>query len=122
MPWTTPWLPGPSPARKRSRPPAKRMSRGRRTFANGIRWTFLLVTSYAITGRECRAQAWTPPAGEGAVSFSYQRIDNTGHRLTDGSLLKAGQSVDMSLYIEGGYAFTDRLFVSAGIPFVGSKY
>jgi hypothetical protein len=69
-----------------------------------------------------RAQAWTPPAGEGSVSFSYQRISNTGHRLTNGTIVDAGHSTDMGLYIEGEYAITNRLSITAGLPYVFTRY
>ena len=64
----------------------------------------------------CRGQAWTPPRGDGSVTFSYQWIDNTGHRLTDGTYINGGRSVDTSLYVEGEYAFTSRLSITAGLP------
>ena len=62
------------------------------------------------------------PRGEGAVSFSYQEIDNTGHRRTNGILVPRGLSEDMSLYLEAEYGLTDRLSVAAGIPYVFAKY
>lgn len=71
---------------------------------------------------QARGQAWVPPAGEGSVSFSYQRIDNTGHRLTNGFLIPAGNSLDMGLYIEGEYSPINRLAVTVGLPYVFAKY
>jgi len=68
------------------------------------------------------AQAWVPPAGEGSVSFSYQRIENTGHRLTDGTLIPAGQSLDMGVYVETEYSLTNHLSFAAGLPYVFTKY
>jgi hypothetical protein len=69
-----------------------------------------------------RAQAWVPPSGEGSISFSYQRIDNTGHRRTNGFLVPHGLSLDMSLYVEAEYAFTSRFSLTAGMPYVFAKY
>ncbi len=37
-------------------------------------------------------------------------------------LAKVGQSTNMAVYVEGEYAFTDRLSVSAGLPYVFAKY
>jgi hypothetical protein len=71
---------------------------------------------------QARAQAWMPPAGVGSVSVSIQQIRNTGHLLTDGSRLDDGKSVDASIYIEAEYALTDRVSLSAGLPFVFAKY
>lgn len=69
-----------------------------------------------------RAQAWVAPAGSGSVNVAYQTIDNTGHRLTDGSLLPDGKSRDAAIYVEAEYAFTDRFSMSAGLPFVFARY
>src|SRR3954468_19986930 len=71
---------------------------------------------------DVRAQAWVLPRGEGDVSFTYQRIDNTGHRRTNGFLVPRGRSADMSLYLEAEYAFTSRFSVTAGVPYVSAKY
>jgi hypothetical protein len=69
------------------------------------------------------AQAWVPPAGSGSVNFVYQRIDNTGHFLTDGFLAKqGGKSVDSGIAVETDYAITDRWSLSAGLPYVFAKY
>jgi hypothetical protein len=76
----------------------------------------------AGTGAPAYGQAWAPPKGQGAVTFSFQRIDNTGHRLSDGFLLERFQSVNMSVYVEADYALTNRFSVSAGLPYVFTKF
>lgn len=68
------------------------------------------------------AQAFTPPAGVGQVTAAGQFVDNTGHWFSDGFFLPAGQSVTMSLHLEVDYGITDRLSVSAGVPYVFAKY
>ena len=68
------------------------------------------------------AQAFTPPAGVGAVTASWQFVDNTGHRFSDGSFLARGQSITTSALVELDYGFTDRLSTSIGIPYVFAKY
>jgi hypothetical protein len=88
------------------------------------RW-FALFTAAAFlmtAANDCKAQAWVLPRGEGAIGFTYQRIDNTGHRRTNGFLLPHGLSLDMSLYFEAEYAFTDRLSIAAGLPYVFARY
>jgi hypothetical protein len=75
---------------------------------------FALVSSAA-------AQAWVPPQGSGSVSLSYQRIDNTGHRRSNGFLVEAGQSLNMGLYLEGEYSLTSRLSLAVGLPYVFGK-
>lgn len=62
-----------------------------------------------------------PPAGVGSITISVQGIDNTGHLLTDGSAV-GGLSTSVSLSVEAEYAITDRLSISAGLPYVGTKW
>src|SRR5262245_53407770 len=81
-----------------------------------------LLMQLAGTGALVHSQAWAPPKGQGAVTFSFQRIDNTGHRLSDGFLLERFQSVNMSAYLEAEYALTNRFSVSAGLPYVFTKF
>src|SRR5438045_7281410 len=75
-----------------------------------------------LSAKDAKAQAWVLPRGEGTITFTYQRIDNTGHRRTNGFLVPRGRSLDMSLYLEAEYAFTSRLSVTANLPYVFSKY
>jgi hypothetical protein len=75
-----------------------------------------------IAANDAKGQAWVLPRGEGSISFTYQRIDNTGHRRTNGFLASRGRSLDMSLYLEAEYAFTNRLSVTAAVPYVFAKY
>jgi hypothetical protein len=68
------------------------------------------------------AQAWASPAGQGWVTLAVQGIDNTGHVLRDGSTAAVGKSRNAAVYLEAAYAVTDRLSLSAGVPFVFAKY
>src|SRR5215472_329392 len=89
------------------------------------RWSFLFVIAAALlvtAAVDAKAQVWALPRGEGDISFTYQRIDNTGHRRTNGFLVPRGVSLDMSLYLETEYAFTNRLSITAGLPYVFAKY
>ena len=70
----------------------------------------------------CNGQAWAPLRGQGAVSVSYQTINNKGHRLTDGTLIPGGQSLNMAAFVEVDYALTNRLFLTLGLPYVFSKF
>lgn len=82
----------------------------------------MAIALFLAAANHARAQAWVPPRGEGSITFTYQRIDNTGHRRTNGFLVPRGRSLDMSLYLEADYAFTDRLSITAGLPYVFAKY
>ncbi|MBZ5620526.1 MAG: hypothetical protein LAQ69_17640 [Acidobacteriia bacterium] len=83
---------------------------------------FMAMALWLTTTNPAKAQAWVPPRGEGSISFTYQTIDNTGHRRTNGVLVPHGTSLDMSLYLEAEYALTNRLSLTAGLPYVFAKY
>jgi hypothetical protein len=68
------------------------------------------------------AQAWVPPARVGVISVIYQHIDNTNHRLTDGTLLDGYDSVSRGVLLSLDYAVTDRFSFSLGLPYIGAKY
>ena len=63
-----------------------------------------------------------PPAGIGVVSVVYQSIDNTNHRLTDGSLFDGYDSVSRGVLLSLDYAISDRFSFTIGVPYLGSKY
>jgi hypothetical protein len=82
----------------------------------------VLVSTELGCASVASAQAWVPPARTGAVTVSFQTIDHHGHLLDDGTLLADGKSVTAGLATDGDYAVTDRLAISAGVPFVMAKY
>jgi hypothetical protein len=88
----------------------------------GVTRAALAAAALTVVPGSAEAQAWVAPAGVGSITFLTQVIDNTGHRLDDGSLLRDGKSTDVGLYAEGEYALTDRVSVSAGIPYIFAKY
>jgi hypothetical protein len=98
------------------------MGREHRESCVAFALSFVAVFLLASTARNAGAQAWVLPKGAGTISLTHQRLYNTGHRRIGGFLAEAGQSTNMALYVEGEYAFTDRLSVSAGIPLVFAKY
>lgn len=68
------------------------------------------------------SQAWVPPARIGVVSVVYQKIDNTTHRLSDGSRLDGYDSVSQGVLLNLDYAVTPRVSFSVGVPYIGAKY
>jgi hypothetical protein len=80
------------------------------------------VALCAATPAPARAQAWVPPGGVGAISVSFQGIANTAHRNAEGASVYGFDSTSRTLGIDFDYAFTDRLSITVGIPYVGSKY
>src|SRR5262245_24551408 len=83
---------------------------------------FFALVLLSSTAQKADAQAWVLPKGAGTISLMHQRLYNTGHRRIGGYLEEVGQSTNMALYIEGEYALTDHLSVSAGLPYVFAKY
>ena len=57
--------------------------------------TVLALVALSAAAPAAFAQAWAPPAGVGIISVVYQDVDNTNHRLTDGSLFDgSGAALD----------------------------
>lgn len=90
---------------------------------NALRFRGLLVTALLLcASARAGAQAFTPTRGLFSLTTLYQVVDNTGHRLSDGFMLRDGQSVSMGVLLEGEYGISDRLAVSLGLPYIGAKY
>ena len=81
-----------------------------------------IAAAFFCTPRTAGAQAFTPPAQVGSVTLAWQWVDNTGHFLTDGFLLKAGPSVTSSALVEVDYGITERFAATASLPYVFAKY
>jgi hypothetical protein len=88
----------------------------------GLLFASALVAALASVPQPLAAQAFTLPQGVGAVTLAWQYVDNTGHRLTDGFLRKAGESVTTSVILETEYGVTDRLSATVGVPYVWARY
>jgi hypothetical protein len=83
---------------------------------------FAIAAAMTVPSSRVAAQAFTAPQGLGSVTVAWQYVDNTGHRFSDGFLVKRGQSVTMSAFFEADYGVTDRLSATVGIPYVLAKY
>ncbi len=89
---------------------------------DSLRRTLLAAAVASAAPAPALAQAFTVPRHVGAVTLSWQYIDNTGHRLSDGYYRAAGESVSQSALLELDYGITQRLSASVGIPYVFAKY
>ena len=98
------------------------MERARTLAARRALRALLSLLVLGVGSSRAFAQAWVPPAHIGVVSVVYQTIDNTGHRLTDGSMLKGFDSASRGILVNLDYAVTDRFSFSLGVPYIGSKY
>jgi hypothetical protein len=70
-----------------------------------------------LVSATAHGQAWLPAPGEGAVSLTYQYFNFTGHYTPTGEILHLGGSQSQSLLLAAEYGVTDRLAISAGIPY-----
>ncbi len=93
----------------------QRASRSARSLISVVIWLCSAMS-------QASAQAWVPQRGQGSVTVSYQRISNTGHRLSNGFLVEGGQSLNIAAYIEVDYAVSDRFSFTTGLPYVFGKY
>jgi hypothetical protein len=75
-----------------------------------------------LSGPEASAQAFTPGKGLFSLTSLYQVVENTGHRMSDGYMLRDGQSTSTAALLEGEYAVSDRLAVTLGLPFIMARY
>ena len=83
-----------------------------------------LIAAAAILGYAPSAsgQAWVPPRGVGTVNVTFQTIANTGHRDHEGNMIRGFDSASRTMVVDLDYAFTDRLSVAFGVPWVAAKY
>jgi hypothetical protein len=88
------------------------------------RWVAACVAASALAApATARAQgAGTPPAGTGTISVSFQAIDHTGHRLTDGTYIDNGRSRTAAVALDVEYGLTRRWSVAFALPYVFARY
>jgi hypothetical protein len=93
-----------------------------------VRRSTLLLALLALAGgaRPAAAQAWTPRAGQAGLTFATQMIDHVGRMLDDGTRLSGDAcscgSTNVTVFAQFDYGFTNRLSVSASIPYGFAKY
>ena len=74
-----------------------------------------------VSPRAALAQAWVPQAGEGSVSIDYQNFDSPGH-LSRLGRKGGGGTLSHSVLFEVEYGITDRIALTAAVPFITAKY
>jgi hypothetical protein len=90
----------------------------RRTRAIARLVTILLAVPVTALAQD----AFTPPAGSGTISVSFQAIKHTGHRLTDGSYFDSGRSKTAAATADVEYGITRRWSVAFTLPYVFARY
>jgi hypothetical protein len=86
---------------------------------------FLAITSLllALPGRAGAQSAWLPFGGEASVSLNFQSLHYGGHYDETGAKLESVGSIQ-SYYgiVQFDYGLTDRLAVTARLPYIASRY
>lgn len=89
---------------------------GRRRVSIAILFFSLTLPAYL------QAQPWVPPQGEGSVSLVYQNVYIRDHLFSGGLRRDVGHIRTHSLSIEVDYGVTDRVSLSASLPFIRARY
>lgn len=86
-----------------------------------LRATFVAAT-LATFSQSVAAQAWLSPPGSFDCVLVYNNEFVTKHYLPDGGEVDVGHTRSYSVSLGLAWALTDRVTVSAGVPWVNSKY
>ena len=88
--------------------------RGGRTALAGV--VLLLFVS------DARSQAWLPAGGALALSMTYSNVLNLEHYLPDGGEVDVGHTRTDSYGFLVTYSPNDRVMLTAGLPYVRTRY
>jgi hypothetical protein len=69
-----------------------------------------------------QAQTWLPQEGTWTTSILFNDVLNREHWTTDGERVDVGHTRSQSYGLVATYSPTDRLMLSAGIPYVRTRY
>ncbi|MEX2151349.1 MAG: hypothetical protein WD793_14145 [Steroidobacteraceae bacterium] len=76
----------------------------------------------AATPSIAHAQAWLPEKGSSSYSFDYTSVLNKKHYTPTGAEVDVGHTSIEILSIGGSYSPSDRVQISASLPYVNSRY
>jgi hypothetical protein len=93
-----------------------RLSRG-----TGLVGAVLAIASL-FAAQATSAQAWLPAKGTFGLSLTFSDELNLYHYLPDGEEVDAGHTRSDALGLSLGYSPTDRLLLTASIPYVMTRY
>jgi len=98
----------------------------RGTLRSGAALEAVLVLTYlqlALPARADAQSAWLPFAGEASVSLSFQSLNYGGHYDETGTKREGvGEVQSYYAICQFDYGLTDRLAVTARLPYIASKY
>jgi hypothetical protein len=67
-------------------------------------------------------QAWLPAGGEGSISLNYLGMITSDHLISTGKPLDRGPMEMHTLTSSVSYGITDRIAISAEVPYIASKF
>lgn len=82
--------------------------------------TMLLIAS--TLSPPVAAQAWVPGQGKGSISVTYQHDQSTRLTKANGDAERFGKVIDRGLDLNVDYGLSDRLALSADLPFKSNRY
>lgn len=86
------------------------------------RWIVLATLAFAPASHDARAQAWLPPEGAFSLSLTYNDVLNLKHYLPDGGEVDVGHTRTDTYGFVVSYSPTDRVMLTAGLPYVMTRY
>jgi hypothetical protein len=92
-----------------------------------LHWFAAGLVAVLLSSASAKAQAWLPPKGEAWLSLGYGNLYHTKHYLgladaNGNTEVDVGHARIQSVGLQLGYGITDRLAMSAALPFVFGKY
>lgn len=82
----------------------------------------MVAASALLFGPDARAQASVPVQGGGSWTTAYQNISVHNHTDFRGQRNSVGKTQSHVLFVGVDYGLTDKLAVSAGVPYIQGKY
>jgi len=99
-----------------------RMSAGAFALANSLRRLAAITAALLLAPALANSQAWLPQQGSLAVGLTYNDVLNQNHYLPNGDEFDAGHTRSDAYGLSLAYSPTDRLMLTAGLPYVQTRY
>jgi hypothetical protein len=82
----------------------------------------VLLLVAALVPAAASAQAWLPDAGSFNTSFLFNDVLNKEHWLPNGDTVDVGHTRSQTYALLANYGVTDKVMVSASLPYVVTKF
>jgi hypothetical protein len=85
-------------------------------------WAGAVLIGCWLSSAGATAQAWLPERGEGAFSTTYGFIAVRGHYTSSGDKVPEAAANLQSVLFEVEYGLTDKIALTASVPFIAVRY